>query len=114
MKQKEDLNQIITTVHTSDYIITVEKKSKYNFNLIGNKIILKNKKVYLTSRESQIINVLLRNSFLSKKEISKEIDISHKNKLLDVHLSNLRKKIKKINLKIDLVEDKGYSLIIPE
>ncbi len=95
---------------------TAGSKGLVNMTLDSAKFTLQRDKktVYFTAKEYQIIVLLHESEFgLTRNELVRKIwgAVSVSNKTLDVHLHNLRKKLKSINISVDLCPEGRYELV---
>ena len=93
-------------------LFSQKKKHKYSY---ANAVLYKNntllntdneKEVYLTEMEFNIIKSLIQSTIVSRAEIKKEIlnlNADIETKSLDSHLSRIRKKIREIDLRIEIL-----------
>ncbi len=93
----------------------LRKNIYYNFSTVGNKLFINDKEFLLTSKEMRIVSILLdnKNIFVSREDLSFIINgkILNNSRSLDMHISNIRKKLGKEYCDILLSSySEGYSI----
>lgn len=107
----EALHRRNNTIVKSSNLSEKFRLRNLDFDFLHNKVKIDNNNFNLTKRESEILKILLQNK---NNLVRKDIDLNcAEDRSIDVHLHNLRKKLKENNYEgeIETIRGEGYRII---
>ena len=100
------------------YLLKIDLKTKLELNKTKHIVEINGHKIKLTKREYEILNhlLLVPERIVTRTEFFSSIwsGLTVCNKVLDVHVSNLRKKVQPYGIKIKFVHPGSFEIVLPE